>query len=485
MRKYLLTFVASATALIFIAASASINGSGIIDLGTLDHYANQPIPAYIAKDNTPLNNEITDLGATLGRVLFYDKQLSVNHTIACASCHHQSLGFSDTALASTGVNGVTGRHAMRMTNSRFANIRRFFWDERAPSLEAQTTQPIQDHAEMGFSGQNGDPDLDSLIRKMENLPYYQDLFYTIYGDYAITEERMQHAMAQFIRSIQSFDAKYDGGRAQVQNDITPFPNFSIAENEGKALFIRAAQFDSMGLRTGGGAGCAGCHRPPEFDIANNSQHNGMIHSISGDIDLTNTRSPSLRNVVGPGGSSNGPFMHNGALKSLAMVISHYNQLPREILDSALYFNALDPRLRPNGKLQNLQLTPQEQNSLIAFLQTLTGNNVYTDPRWSDPFDSSGNLSILNSSVGIEEDWKNEAWDHAQFYPNPTTGQVNMELPAGSYQVNVRNISGALLQTLEVNGSIQLNLKEYPAGLYFVQISNQISGKIRLKKVLKY
>lgn len=485
MKKYLVTLTVCGIALLCIAASTAINGSGMIDLGALDNYANQPLPNYITKDNTPLNNEITDLGATLGRVLFYDKQLSVNNTVSCASCHQQSLGFSDTALASVGVNGATGRHAMRIINSRFSNERRFFWDERAASLEVQTTQPIQDHAEMGFSGQNGDPDLDSLIRKMDKLQYYQDLFFAIYGDVTITEARMQSAMAQFIRSIQSFDAKYDVGRAQVQNDRAPFPNFTMQENQGKGLFLGPPQFDSIGVRTAGGAGCGACHRPPEFDIANNTLHNGMIRAIDGSIDLENTRSPSLRNLVGPNGSSNGPFMHNGALSNLEMVINHYNQLPLEILDSTLYFNSMDPRLRPNGNLQNLNLSQAEKDALVAFLLTLTGSDVYTDPRWSDPFDSNGNLSILNSTLSIEDElWGEHGLAGVQFYPNPTEGELNIDLPEGAYEIKLRDIKGVLLQKLETTASTQLMVTDYPAGLYFIQLTDQLNNRVKIKKIIK-
>ena len=104
---------------------------------------------------------------------------------------------------------------MRLVNARFSEEDNFFWDERARSLEEQTTQPIQDHIEMGFSGTNGQPNLDSLIRKMQNIDYYQSLFTLAFNDNTITEERMQQALAQFVRSIQSFDSKYDTGRAQV------------------------------------------------------------------------------------------------------------------------------------------------------------------------------------------------------------------------------------------------------------------------------
>ena len=186
-----------------------------IDPNNLANYANQGKPGYILKDNTAGNN-ITDAKATLGRVLFYDKQLSIDNTISCGSCHIQKFAFSDTAVASLGVqNGRTARHSMRLVNARFSNEAKFFWDERAPTLEQQSTQPIQDHAEMGFSGQNGRPNLAALLSKLSGIGYYKELFQFVYGDQNITEARMQECLSQFVRSIQSFDSKYDVVRAQV------------------------------------------------------------------------------------------------------------------------------------------------------------------------------------------------------------------------------------------------------------------------------
>ena len=139
-----------------------------IDLDNLANYANQSIPGYITKDNSA-GNSITDKGATLGRVLFYDKNLSSNNTISCASCHQQANAFGDTNVASNGVNGTTGRHSMRLINTRFAVENKFFWNERAASLEIQTTMPIEDHAELGFSGVNGRGNLDSLFKKLSTV----------------------------------------------------------------------------------------------------------------------------------------------------------------------------------------------------------------------------------------------------------------------------------------------------------------------------
>lgn len=367
-------------------AFAAVEQDGILDLTRLPDYAGQEVPGYIQRDNTPPGNPITNLGATLGRVLFYDKRLSRDDTIACASCHQQEHAFSDLAAASAGVAGTTGRHSMRLVNARFGEEARFFWDERAVSLEDQTTRPIQDHVEMGFSGADGDPGFSDLVSKLASIREYQALFAMVYGDPAIDEPRVQNAIAQFVRSIQSFDSRYDQGRAQVQRNNEDFPNFTAQENRGKQLFQSAPR--------NGGAGCAGCHRPPEFDIDPDSGNNGVIGTLAGGTDLTVTRSPGLRDLVDPSGAPNGAFMHDASLGTLLDVINHYNSIPVE--------NAgLDNRLRggPGPQGAQLNLSEAQKGDLVAFLRTLTGSNIYTDARWSDPFDASGNLELIVLPAG--------------------------------------------------------------------------------------
>ena len=149
-----------------------------VDPTSLANYANQGKPAYLipGKDNTG-GNTITNPKATLGRVLFYDKNLSIDNSISCGSCHKQQFAFSDTAIASKGVaGGLTARHTMRLINARYAVETKFFWDERAATLEIQTTKPIQDHAEMGFSGLSGRPGIASLLTKLQAIGYYNELF---------------------------------------------------------------------------------------------------------------------------------------------------------------------------------------------------------------------------------------------------------------------------------------------------------------------
>ena len=352
-----------------------------LNLLALENYANQTVPVYITKNNS-LSNPITDKGATLGRVLFYDKKLSSNNSVSCATCHQQANAFGDSSIgASVGVNGATGRHSMRLINTRFANESKFFWDERAANLETQTTMPIKDHGEMGFSGTNGDLDFNGLITKLNAVGYYKELFKFVYGDETITELKIQTALAQFIKSIQSFDSKYDIGRSQVANNNQAFPNYTISENNGKNLFTAAPQFDANGSRIGGGIGCAGCHAPPEFDIDPNTRNNGIIGILNGTgIDITNTRAPSLRDLVKTNGQINGTMMHTGVIGSLQTVIGHYGTI-----NLAPGNNNLDPRLRPNGFGQKLNLNANEVNDVIAFLRTLSGTAVYTNTKWSNPF----------------------------------------------------------------------------------------------------
>ncbi len=435
-----------------IAALCIFLGS-FIDLDNLDNYAGQNVPVYITKDNTPGFNPLTNPGATLGRVLFYDKNLSLNHTISCSSCHQQALAFSDDALVSTGqTGGSTGRHSMRLAYSRFSDEDRFFWDERALSLEDQTSQPIQDFTEMGFSGENGQPGLDSLANRLEAIDYYQTLFTFVYGDPQVTEERIQMALSQFVRSIYSFDSRFDDGLAATGNLNAPFPNYTQEENQGKQLFLAPPP--------AGGAGCQGCHRAPEFDIDPASLNNGIIGVAGnpGGLDLTNTRAPSLRDLFNPNGEPNGPFMHTGNL-TITQVLNHYNLVPQNPANTNL-----DQRV--SGPGGNLQLTNQEQDAIIAFLHTLTSSEIYTNARWSDPFDAQGNLDVVS---GVLELAKAPEFTF-DIYPNPAVAEVRIRTSHKQCTAYVFDSSGKI--ALTGMASSPLNVSALPAGIYLVLLKDQ-------------
>src|SRR5205085_100427 len=151
------------------------------------NYAAVELPAhYRARavrdlDNTPRDNPVTDAGATLGRVLFYDTWLSANNTVACASCHKQKHAFSDPAARfSKGYEGKeTDRNAMPLVEARFYARGRFFWDERAATLEDLVLMPIQNKVEMGH-------DLAKLMELLGSDADYALLYGKAFGDSRIT-----------------------------------------------------------------------------------------------------------------------------------------------------------------------------------------------------------------------------------------------------------------------------------------------------------
>ncbi|TNE69310.1 MAG: cytochrome-c peroxidase [Bacteroidetes bacterium] len=343
-----------------------------LNINQLPNYANPGYPVHysnniLANDNAPSINRVTDAGAVLGRVLFYDKNLSRNNSVACASCHIQEKGFTDDQTFSEGFDGgLTGAHSMRLGNTNFYTGDRMFWDKRAIDLEDQSTMPIKDHTEMGFDDSVGG--IDSLLRKMKALEYYPILFEQAFGTTDITEDRMQRAIAQFVRSMVSTDSKFDRGFAQVFNpaapgagDGAPFPNFTPQENQGKALFLSPPN--------AGGAGCAGCHQPPTFALNANSLSNGL------DLGETTVfKAPTLKNI-----GLTGPYMHDGRFATLEEVVEHYNS-------GIQPGPALDNRLRnPVGQPLRLNLTANQKQALVAFLQTLSDETLITDSRFADPF----------------------------------------------------------------------------------------------------
>lgn len=437
-----------------------------IDLDNLYDYSNDSaIPPYITDENTPFHNTIDDAQTTLGRVLFYDKQLSLNNSTACASCHHQEFAFGDTTTVSTGWNGEkTDRHTMRLVNLRFDGGQSLFWNRRTPNLEIQTTQPIRDHKEMGFSGQNGNPQFDSLIRRLEGLEYYQQLFAFVYDDQQITETRIKNSLAQFIRSIHSYDSRYDEGRAMVQHSGQDFPNFTAQENMGKNVFAAPPNGGIGGI----GAGCERCHLQPKFDITRNVGNNNNI-TVAGDttqFDLQNRRAPTLRDLVNFEGRLNGPMMHNAAMKSLEDVVEHYNLIQFDPSTNPV----LDNRLRPNSAGQDLQMSDERKEALIAFLKTLAGKELYTHPKWSDPFNADGSIDILPMmNTATQEKTADLAWS---VYPNPIQDNAQFIMPEGKFILDVYDVNGQWIQQAKVQHNDDLNFSFLTKGTYLFNLKTE-------------
>jgi cytochrome c peroxidase len=315
----------------------------------------------LAQDNMPANNATTDAGATLGRVLFYDKRLSTNQTISCASCHQQAHGFTDPRRFSVGWDGSTGtRNAMGLSNARWYQRRHFFWDERANTLEDQVLGPIQNPIEMGMT-------LEALTDRIAAEPFYTNLFAQAFGSPGINTNRISRALAQFVRSIVSVQSKYDAGVP------VNFANFTAQENLGRQIFLGQV----------GNATCAACHGTDNFVPGPALNNNGLefpyvdagVGGVTGDpADLGKFKVPSLRNI-----ELTSPYMHDGRFTNLEQVVEFYNS---GVVDNP---NLSPPLRNPNGTVRRLNLTQPQKDALVAFLKTLTDVNLATDVKLSDPF----------------------------------------------------------------------------------------------------
>lgn len=314
-------------------------------------------PEISSMDNTPADNPITNDGAELGRVLFYDARLSHNDGTSCASCHVQENGFTDPDELSEGFEGgLTGRHSMALANAKFYDSGKFFWDERADTLEDQVLMPIQDSVEMGS-------DLTQLTSELQATDYYPVLFERAFGDSTVTSERMGAAMAQFVRSMTSYQSEYD--QALAAGTVGPggrTPDFSavasiddpVAASDGHATFAR---------------NCSGCHQT-EAQVVDGAKNIGLdatnVDEGAGDGTF---KVPSLRNIA-----ERGRYMHDGRFSTLEEVIEFYSSGIQNNPD-------LTAPLRPGG----IGLTETEKSNLLAFLETLSDETFLTSELFTDPF----------------------------------------------------------------------------------------------------
>jgi cytochrome c peroxidase len=308
----------------------------------------------IGTDNTPGYNAITDAGATLGRVLFYDRRLSANNTTACASCHQQAFGFGDTARFSVGLHGErTARRAMALANARFYRPGRYFSDERASTLEAQVLEPIQNPVEMGMP-------LETLVPKLRETKFYPALFAAAFGTPEVSADRISRSLAQFVRSLVSAGSRFD--RAFDDNGQPDFRLLTPKEQEGQRVF--------------GGRGCQQCHGTNALIL--DGVHNTGLDATIIDAGAGGGRfkTPSLHNVA-----VRGPYMHDGRFTTLREVVDFYDHGVQPSPN-------LDPRMRgPNGTARRLNLSAEEKDALVAYLESLTDRAFLTAPKFSNPFTS--------------------------------------------------------------------------------------------------
>ncbi|MFK7777213.1 MAG: cytochrome c peroxidase [Gimesia sp.] len=300
------------------------------------------VPAGLPPIEFPEDNPPTAEKITLGKQLFFDKRLSRDNSISCASCHAPDKGYSNADRFATGFKGQKGgRSSPTVINAAYNRFH--FWDGRAGSLEDQALGPIANPIEMNLT-------IKEALVRLNAIPGYKKQFQKVFGSDA-TADNLAKAIATYERTILSGDAPYDRFQAGDKKAL------SESAQRGMKLFF-------------GKASCSACHAGPNF--TDNAFHNigvGMkakkpdvgrkaISKLGGDFGSFKT--PGLRDIA-----RSAPYMHDGSQKTLKEVVDHYNKggIPNEFLDEEIF---------------ELKLTPQEVNDLVTFMKEGLASSKYPD-----------------------------------------------------------------------------------------------------------
>jgi len=284
----------------------------------------------------------------LGRWLFFDKRLSKDGTISCATCHQPQHAFSEPTPVSTGIHGQKGnRKAPPVINLAWTIYPHFFWDGRATSLEEQALGPVANPIEMGNTH-------EAMISTLQSIHAYEKYFVEAFGSAEISKERIAKAIADYERTRMSGNSPYDQWQNQRYIDgYQPTEQHKVIA-KGFELF-------------NGKAECNQCHLGQNFT-------DSLFHNLGigwdaekqefGDIgryeisqkeeDKGAFKTPGLREVT-----KHAPYMHDGSIKTLRETVEHYNK-------------GGNPNPWLSKKIRPLNLTEEEIDALVAFMEALDG-----------------------------------------------------------------------------------------------------------------
>lgn len=358
----------------------------------VDGYSPVPVLPEVPYNYAASNN---DHLAALGRVLFYDKNLSLNNSVACASCHQQQKAFCDNLPFSVGLeNNKTARNSP----SIFAKTGRMFWDGRANGIQDLVLRPIKNHVEMKFAN------LGELAKKISTIEYYAPLFSNAFGSSKVDSNNIRAALAEFIRNFNFADNKFRRSERGMDQ-------LSASESTGQQIFF-------------GKGRCSGCHHvatqflnpsdtlsgsygftDTDFNIGLDQVYsdNGMGAITGNPTDNGKFMVPVLLNV-----EYTAPYMHDGRFKTLEDVIEHYStgiqnhpNLDFQLRDTEKFDNMTENELlamfdlNHNGVIDagetesippvKLNFTKDEKKCLVDFLKTLSDPSILTDVKFKNPF----------------------------------------------------------------------------------------------------
>lgn len=302
----------------------------------------------------PVDNPLTNEGIAFGRKLFYENALSDDLSLNCGSCHKQANAFADPSPFSEGTDGSLGtRNAMSLVNLAWGD--RMFWDGRVQGLEAQAHDPVTNPVEMN----NSWPVVEGRLNASSEYPLMCN---AAFGTEQVDSTLVTKAIAQFLRSITSFDSPFD--RYWFGGDSSAMP-----EEARNGLYL----FTHQGK-------CSGCHAPGLF-TDNAFRNNGLdVSPVDPGFGVTTGlpadfgkfKVPTLRNIA-----VTGPYMHDSRFSTLEDVLGHYNggvHMASPNVDLLMDFWGMNPT----------PFSPDEIIDLTAFLNALTDQTLLTNPDLAEP-----------------------------------------------------------------------------------------------------
>jgi len=324
------------------------------------------IPSHFPAMQIPEDNPMTVEGVELGRKLFYEKKLSGDNTMSCASCHAPSLAFQDGESTSEGIDGQLGtRNSMALINLGWNTS--FFWDGRSATLEEQIIEPVLNPIEMHTTWQ-------SVVGKLNADVNYKNLFFKAFNTNIIDSTLAAKSIAQFIRTLISGSSKFDV-MYKFEN------NFTLSSSE-TAVFSTITPSEWAGydlFKSLNGADCFHCHNGPLMQVQKFSNNGldatftdigrGAVTGLSNDNGKFKV--PTLRNIA-----FTAPYMHDGRFTTIEEVINHYS--------FGIQMSAtIDPLIEFAGQ-GGVQLDAQEKDLLKQFLLTLTDSSFIENPNFKEP-----------------------------------------------------------------------------------------------------
>lgn len=330
------------------------------------------IPSNFPPMPIPASNPMTVEGVELGQHLFYEKRLSGNNHMSCATCHSYSTSFTDGMDVSTGIDGIEGtRSAMPLVNLGWQHF--YFWDGRAITLEEQALQPVTNPIEMHETWPNA-------VAKLQADPAYPPLFEAAFGTSVIDSMLVAKAMAQFLRTLISGNSDYDKWkRGEGTISAEAEAGYQLFTSEAGPVGVPITLSNGAMVIGQGGADCFHCHSEGLF--TDGQFHNNALDAVPADSgrakvtglseDLGKFKVPTLRNIA-----LTFPYMHDGRFYSLNSVLDHYDEGGEASATADPFMKFTDG--------STMGLTTEMRDQIKAFLATLSDFDFVNNPAFHDP-----------------------------------------------------------------------------------------------------